>query len=227
MPADTFIVVTARNEADRLGATLDALARAFPSAPVWVGDDGSTDASAQIARAAGATVVRSERSIGKGGVATLAARRALQDGRQGADTVAVLCDGDLGSSAERLVGLLGPLERGEADLSVAVFARRQGGGVGLAVGFARRAIRRCCGLQLQAPISGQRALRMGVLEDVLPFAGGFGMEVGMTIDAARAGHRVCEVELDLEHRATHRTLAGFAHRGRQLKDFIGVYRERR
>ena len=41
----------------------------------------------------------------------------------------------------------------------------------------------------------------------------------MTIDAVRAGYRVAELELDLEHRATGRTLAGFVHRGRQLRDF--------
>jgi hypothetical protein len=60
-----------------------------------------------------------------------------------------------------------------------------------------------------------------------PFAAGFGMEIGMTIDVARAGYRVVEVELDLSHRATGRTLAGFAHRGRQLVDFARVYRSRR
>ena len=41
----------------------------------------------------------------------------------------------------------------------------------------------------------------------------------MTIDAVRAGHRVAEIELDLGHRASGRTLGGFAHRGRQLVDF--------
>ena len=38
----------------------------------------------------------------------------------------------------------------------------------------------------------------------------------MTIDAVRAGYRLREVELDLEHRATGRSLGGFLHRGRQL-----------
>jgi hypothetical protein len=61
---------------------------------------------------------------------------------------------------------------------------------------------------------------------VLPFAGGFGMEVGMTIDAVRAGHRVLEVALDLTHRATGRTPAGFAHRARQLVDFARAYAAR-
>ncbi|MGD1056822.1 MAG: hypothetical protein ABR992_05335 [Solirubrobacteraceae bacterium] len=62
---------------------------------------------------------------------------------------------------------------------------------------------------------------------MLPFAHGFGMEIGMTIDAVRAGHRVREVELDLSHRASGRTLAGFLHRGRQLVDFLRAYVSRR
>jgi hypothetical protein len=119
------------------------------------------------------------------------------------------------------------IRRGEADIAVAVFARRVGGGLGLAVGFARWAIRRLCGLSTRAPLSGQRALRARALADVLPFEHGFGMEVGMTIDAVRRGHRLIEVELDLEHRASGRTLAGFAHRGSQLADIVRVYARRR
>jgi hypothetical protein len=70
-------------------------------------------------------------------------------------------------------------------------------------------------------------MRAGVLRDLLPFAPGFGMELGMTIDAVRAGYRVVEVELGLAHRASGRTLTGFAHRGRQLADFARAYLARR
>jgi glycosyltransferase involved in cell wall biosynthesis len=227
MDSDTFILVTARNEADRLGDTLRALAGALPDAPVWVADDGSSDGTALLARAAGATVVRSERPIGKGAAATLAARSALECLKPRGDTVVLLCDADLGESAGLLVALVEEVRRGGADLAVATFARRLGGGLGLAVGFARWAIYRRCGQRLRAPISGQRALRARVLHKVLPFAGGFGMEIGMTIDAVRAGCSVREVELDLDHRATGRTLAGFVHRGRQVLDFVRVYVERR
>jgi hypothetical protein len=245
MALDTFIIVTAHNEADRIEATLRALARAFPGAPVWVADDGSVDETSLIARGAGARVVRSERMIGKGGAATLAAHDALARLHEGAavavggataadvvstadvEAVVVLCDGDLGESASLLAPLADAVRARRADLSVAVFARRVGGGLGLTVGFARWAIRRCCGLKLKAPISGQRALRATALEDVLPFADGFGMEVGMTIDAVRADHRVLVVELDLHHRATGRTLSGFAHRGRQLLDCVRAYLARR
>jgi len=223
MACELFIIVTACNEEARLGATLRALAQAFPSAPVWVADDGSTDATPQIAADAGARVVRSETVVGKGEVATMAARDALGllalDGR----TVALLCDGDLGESAARLGPLVDAVRGGDVDLAVAAFTRRVGGGLCLAVRFARWAIRRRCGFHALAPISGQRALRAHTLEDVLPFAHGFGMEIGMTIDAVRAGHRVSEIELDLSHRATGRTLMGFAHRSRQLVDFVRAY----
>jgi glycosyltransferase involved in cell wall biosynthesis len=229
MTADTFIIVAAYNEAELVGDTLGALAEAFPGAPVWVADDGSTDRTPDVAREAGARVVRSERVIGKGGAVTDAAHEALEHvsqrdgGSDAGEPVFLLCDGDLGASAGRLRPLADAVRSGETDLAVAVFARRAGGGLGLAVGFARWAIRRRCGLDTIAPISGQRALSARLLGDVLPFAPDFGMEVGMTIDAVRAGYRVSEIELDLEHRATGRTPAGFVHRGRQLLDFVRVY----
>jgi len=232
MTPDTLVIVAAHNEADRIGATLAALALTFPGAPVFVADDGSSDATSAIARDAGAQVLRSERDIGKGGAAGQAAREALRQaqadlGGEEREWVFILCDGDLAESARELDALADAVRRGDADMAVAAFIWRVGGGFGLALAFARWAIRRRCGLQTTAPISGQRALSGRVLEDVLPFAPGFGMEVGMTIDAVRAGHRVVEIELDLGHRASGRTLAGFAHRARQLVDFARVYLDRR
>jgi glycosyltransferase involved in cell wall biosynthesis len=222
LTADTLIVVAALDEADRITATLSALAVAFPGAPVWVADDGSTDATPELARAAGATVVRSPRVIGKGQAMTAGVRAALSD-LAADDPIVLLCDGDLGESARELPAIVDVIRRGDADLAVAAFAMRVGGGFGLALAFARWAIRRRCGLSTRAPISGQRALRASALRDLLPFAPGFGMEVGMTIDAVRAGHRLAEVELDLSHRATGRTAAGFTHRARQLLDFVRAY----
>jgi len=225
------VLVAARNEAERIGATLTALQRAFPGARVWVADDGSTDATAQIADELGALVVSSARPIGKGRAVTHAALAAVDDARATTGdppytSLFVLCDGDLGDTAATLVALTDAVARGDAELAVGAFATRVGGGFGFALGFARWAIRRRCGLRTRAPISGQRALSESTLRDVLPFAHGFGMELGMTIDAVRAGHRVVEIELDLGHRASGRTLAGFLHRARQLLDFVHVYRSR-
>jgi glycosyltransferase involved in cell wall biosynthesis len=224
---DTVILVAAHNEADRLPATLAALGRAFPGARVVVADDGSTDATAALARAAGAEVVSTGRDIGKGGAMTAAARTVLDRAIAPDPPVVLVCDGDLGDSAAHLAALAEAVRDGRADLAVGSFARRAGGGVGAAIGFARWAIRNLVGLDLEAPISGQRAMRGEVLGVVVPFAPRFGMEIGMTVDAARAGFRVAEVPLDLEHRATGRTFRGFLHRGRQLADFVAVAFDRR
>jgi len=219
------VVVAARDEADRIGETVRALRGAFPAAAVWVGDDASTDGTAEAAMAAGAQVVSRGRPHGKGANVTAAVEAALS--AEPEPGLVLLCDGDLGASAARLAPLVEAVERGECDLAVAAFSRRVGGGFGVALGFARWAIRRLCGVEAEAPISGQRALRVEALRATLPFAAGFGMEVGMTVDAVRAGYRLREYELDLEHRATGRSLAGFLHRGAQLRDFARVYVSRR
>jgi glycosyltransferase involved in cell wall biosynthesis len=215
------VIVAARNEADQIGATLSALREVFPGADLWVADDASGDGTAGAALAAGAQVVSRGRPHGKGANVTAAAEAAL--GAEPAPRLVLLCDGDLGASAARLAPLVEAVERGECELAVASFSRRVGGGFGLALGFARWAIHRRCGLQTAAPISGQRAMTVEVLRATLPFARGYGMEVGMTIDAVRAGHRLREYELDLSHRASGRSAAGFAHRGAQLRDFARAY----
>jgi glycosyltransferase involved in cell wall biosynthesis len=218
------VVVSAYNEAERLGETLKAVHEAFPGARILVADDHSDDATPGIATAAGAELVRAPRHVGKGGANTLALER-LADPLP----MVVLCDGDLGASARELPRLVEAIERDEGDLAVATFARRVGGGFGFAVGFSRWAIRRRTNgaLEPAAPISGQRALRPELVPAVLPFAKGFGMETAMTIDAHRAGFRLVEVELPLEHRATGRTVSGFLHRFRQLLSFARVYVSRR
>jgi glycosyltransferase involved in cell wall biosynthesis len=221
----TLVVVAARNEAGRIAATLGGIARAFPHAPVWVADDGSQDGTGEIARAAGARVVRSAPPAGKGGAVTLALREALR----GADpaTVVVLCDGDLGDSAAELWPLAREVRAGRGDVAVAAFRDRAGGGFGIALGFARWAIRRGCGLHTQAPLSGQRALLAATLAELLPLASGYGMEVGLTIDAARRGAHISELELELSHRTSARTPGGFRHRARQLLDSARAYAARR
>ena len=218
-------IVAARNEADRIGETVKALRATFPAAAIWVADDASEDGTAELALAAGAQVVSRGRPHGKGANVTAAAEAALS--ADPPPRLILLCDGDLGASAARLAPLVEAVERGECDLAVAAFSRRVGGGFGLALGFARRAIRRLCGAETTAPISGQRALTVAALRTSLPFAAGFGMEIGMTVDAVRGGYRLREYELDLEHRATGRDPAGFLHRAVQLRDFARVYAARR
>src|SRR6185503_2313418 len=198
------VLIAARDEEARIGQTVGALRRAFPEAEVVVADDGSRDSTAGAARRAGARVVRLPR-LGKGQALTLAEREAPPG-------ALLLCDADL-------EGDLAPLLDG-ADLAIANFAERQGGGFGIAKRAARLLIRALSGFEAREPLSGQRALSPAAREACFPLAPGFGCEVRMTIDAVRAGLRVEERELPLRHRPTGRDAGGFAHRGRQLLDAV-------
>ncbi len=199
------ILVAARDEAPRIAATVEALRAAFPDAQVVVADDGSRDETAARAEAAGAAVFRLPRR-GKGQALTLVEPHAPPG-------ALLLCDADLD-------GDLRPLAEADADLAIAAFAERQGGGFGLAKRTARALIRFSTGRALREPLSGQRLLSPAAREACFPLASGYGAEVGGTIAALRAGLRVEEIELPLRHRATGRDAAGFLHRGRQLLDAL-------
>jgi Glycosyl transferase family 2 len=199
------VLVAARDEQEQIGATVAAMREQFPNAEVIVADDGSRDRTAAVAEEAGARVLRLPRR-GKGQALTLAERAT------GAGAL-VLCDADL-------AGDLRPLADSDADLVVAVFAEHQGGGFGVVKRTAKELLRLVAGLELHEPLSGQRLLSDAARRACFPVAAGFGCEVQMACDAARAGLTVGEVELPLRHRATGRDLLGFVHRGRQLRDIL-------
>jgi len=199
------VLVAARDEQERVAATVAALRRQFADAEVLVADDGSRDETADRAEAAGAIVLRLPRR-GKG-QALSAAERAAPPGP------VLLCDADLD-------GDLRPLLGSRADLVVARFAERQGGGFGIAKGAARALVRALAGYDAREPLSGQRLLTPRARAACFPLAPGFGCEARMTVDAVHAGLTVDETTLPLAHRATGRDLAGFAHRARQLADLV-------
>jgi hypothetical protein len=199
------ILIAARDEEGQVGRTVRRLREAFPDAAVIVADDGSRDRTASEAEAEGAVALRLPRR-GKG-QALSEAEGAASPGRL------LLCDADL-------EGDLAPLVDHDADLAVAAFAERRGGGFGLAKAVARTLIRARSALDAREPLSGQRALSARARDAVFPLAPGFGCETRMTIDAARAGLTVSEVELPLGHRSTNRDVRGFVHRGRQLHDLL-------
>ncbi|MDX6413190.1 MAG: hypothetical protein QOH23_600 [Gaiellaceae bacterium] len=199
------ILIAARDEEAAIGETVTALRREFPAAEVIVADDGSQDRTADLAEEAGAVVLRLPRR-GKG-QALSAGERAAPPG------TLLLCDADLS-------GELAHLLEGDADLTIAAFTEKTRGGFGLAKRSARALIELLAGVETREPLSGQRVLSPAARVATFPVAAGFGCEVRMTIDAARAKLRVREVGLPLRHRDTGRDLRGFVHRGRQLRDVL-------
>lgn len=214
MPDRVVALVAAQNESGRIGPTVRAIRSVIPE--VIVADDGSTDGTAEEARTAGASVIGSRRRWGKGAAMEAALSRAGP-----ADTYAFL-DADLGASAKEVQVLLEETASGRADLAIGVLPRIPGqGGFGMVRRLAGSVIRGLCGFRAEAPLSGQRVATGEVVDAVRPLAQGFGVEVGMTVDAVRLGFRVVEVPVAMEH-SPPGGLAGFLHRGRQGKEMLAV-----
>ena len=121
----------------------------------------------------------------------------------------LFADADLADTAALLGPVVDAVRDGRADVAIAGFPKLAGGGFGIVKRFAARAIRIVCGFHAREPLSGQRALTAAALATVRPLAPGFGLEVGMTIDAVRARLRVVEIPIEgLSHRPTGEGCAG-------------------
>ncbi|KAA9379156.1 glycosyltransferase [Microbispora amethystogenes] len=215
---DTAVVIPAKDEAERIGATVSAALKLPGVDLVVVVDDGSSDETGRVARAAGARVVRHSRNRGKAAAMESGAEAA---GLLDADHARHLLflDADLGETAAAALPLIAPVRAGEADMTIATFATRvKLGGHGMVVRLARDGIKRLTGWEATQPLNGQRCLTRDAFEAARPLAHGFGVETGMTVDLLRKGFRVVEVEVEMSHRATGTDWRSQVHRARQLRD---------
>ncbi|GAA0953000.1 glycosyltransferase family 2 protein [Nonomuraea longicatena] len=218
MTADTAVVIPAKNEGERIAATVET-ALALPGVDlVVVVDDGSTDRTGKYAREAGAKVVRHSRNRGKAAAMETGAESVrLFDGD--VPRHLLFLDADLGHTAAAAAALIEPVRQGRADMTVAVFSTLvKLGGHGIVVRLARDGIKRATGFEAVQPLNGQRCLTRAAFEAARPLAYGFGVETGLTIDLLRKGFRVSEVEVEMSHRATGSDLRSQLHRAGQLRD---------
>ena len=228
---EVAVVIPARNEADRIQATVTAALGLPAAAVVIVVDDGSKDGTAAAARSAGAVVTRHARNRGKGAAMETGAEAvALLDQRERRDRPRHLLflDADLGRTAAAAGPLVEPVLAGTADMTIAVFASTvKLGGHGLVVGLSGAGIRRATGWRPAQPLNGQRCLTRAAFEAARPLARGWGVETALSIDLLRKGLRVTEVEVELAHRATGTGMHAQLHRARQLTDVARALAARR
>src|SRR4051794_1194597 len=78
----TLIIIPAKDEEASLPIVLADLARTVPDLDVVVIDDGSTDATATVARRGGATVLSLPFNLGIGGALRTGFRYAVREGYQ-------------------------------------------------------------------------------------------------------------------------------------------------
>ena len=214
-------VIPAKDEAERITATVEAVLRIAAVDLVIVVDDGSSDGTAAAAEQAGAIVVRHQTNRGK--AAAMESGAAAVAERDGTDPRHLLfLDADLAGSATAAEPLIGPVRAGEADMTIGTLptqTRPDGsrpGGHGVVVTLARAGIERATGWAPAPPLSGQRCLTREAFDAALPLARGFGVETALSIDLARQGFRILEVPIEVRHRATGSDLRGQVHRGRQF-----------
>ncbi|MDP9864242.1 MULTISPECIES: glycosyltransferase family 2 protein [Streptosporangium] len=223
----TAVIIPAKDEADRIGATVTAALALSGVDLVMVVDDGSTDQTGRVAKAAGARVVRHSRNRGKAAAMESGAEAVrLFDGEEPRHLL--FLDADLGESAHAAAPLIKPVMTGEADMTIAVFATRvKLGGHGFVVRLARQGIERATGWTPTQPLNGQRCLTRAAFEAARPLAHGFGVETALTIDLLRRGFRVREVEVEMSHRATGTDWKAQLHRARQFRDVARALLARR
>ncbi|WP_370460163.1 glycosyltransferase [Pseudactinotalea sp. HY158] len=222
-------IIPAKDEQDRVAATVRA-ARAIPHVDlVLVVDDGSSDDTQHRARAAGAVVVRHSVNRGKASaMETGASVVAMRDNPGASPRMLLFLDADLGETAVNAAPLVPPVLSGSADLSIATLPPQQGaGGRGIVTGFARRSIHNATGWSPDQPLSGQRCLTREAFDAATPLAHGWGVETGMTIDLLMQGYGVVEVPCDLRHRPSGNDLAGNLHRAAQLRSVMAAVTARK
>lgn len=213
------VLIPAYNEEGAIGDTVSAAMAIVGVGQVIVIDDGSSDLTASTAAKSGAVVVSAGRNLGKGGALNMGSGYICGD-------VVLLLDADLGKSAAGAEKLVEPVLAGRADMTVAVFPKTAGkAGFGMVKGLARAGIRYFTGISMEAPLSGQRAMKKELYFDSIPLAGGFGVEVDLTLKAARRGYSIVEIPVDMCHRETGRDIKGIMHRGRQFIHVAGTLLE--
>ena len=109
-----LVVIPAYNEEASLGATIDSIRRELPEAQLVVISDCSTDRTAAVARAHGASVVELPCNVGYGAAVQAGFKYAL---RHGYDLV-IQIDADGQHDPRSARELLAPVARGEADVAI-------------------------------------------------------------------------------------------------------------
>lgn len=110
----TLVIIPAHNEAECIAAVVAETRSSLPQADILVVNDASTDATAQLATAAGAMVVNLPFNLGIGGAVQTGYKFAA---REGYDLVARL-DGDGQHIPAHLPALIAPVVGGLADAAI-------------------------------------------------------------------------------------------------------------
>lgn len=208
------VIIPAFNEEKNIKDTINALKEVNAIKQIIVVNDGSKDKTQEIVEKLDVQLINHDKNHGKGCAINTGAKYVTED-------VVALVDGDLGTTAKEIKKLFKPIYLKEADISVAILpGTKKKGGFGLVKKLALVGLKLNTKEKFRAPLSGQRVMKRDVLEKLLPFSNGFGIELEMTINSLKNGYRIKEIKTNISHNETGRDIRGFIHRGRQFKDIL-------
>ena len=111
-PSRLWLVIAAYNEESRIGTTLTEIAKLYPN--IAVVDDGSRDATAEVAQQTGVWVLRHPINRGQGAALQTGIDFALKNGAE----IIVTFDGDGQHDAADIPAMIAPIQRDEADIAL-------------------------------------------------------------------------------------------------------------
>ncbi|ACB85259.1 glycosyltransferase family 2 protein [Natranaerobius thermophilus] len=223
-------IIPACNEGNNIVDTIRGLQDLNEVNEIIVVDDGSKDETFELAKAQGVSCVKLDKNYGKG--------KALYTGVESSDSqVVAFVDADLGQTAKKIKSLITPVVCGEADMAIVKFPKEGNykyGGFGLVKKLAKTGTYLLTGKVTEASLSGQRVINRELAKQLLELEidSGYGVELGMTVEALKREAKVIEVEENMSHRKTGKDLQGFLHRGKQFiqilitllrKKFVQMY----
>ena len=195
---DIAVLIPCYNEAAAISAVVSDIQASLPTARIVVYDNGSSDATAEVAAAAGAEV-RHEPRRGKGNVV----RRMFADIE--AD-IYVMIDGDGTYDAAAAPQLVALVAEGAADMAVGgrreiiLNAHRRGHAIG------NRLFNYCYGTlfgsEFSDIFSGYRAFSRRFVKSFPALSSGFEIETELSVHASQLKLPVCELQLAYGSRTT-------------------------
>lgn len=220
-------LVIGHDHARHIAATVRA-ARAIPGVDlVLVVDDASNDNTQDLARKAGAVVVRHSHHRGRSAsIETGASVIAMRDEPGGTPRAILLLDGNLGNYAIGAAPLVPAVTESVCDVAIGL-TEAQRTANGPSARAARRAIERATNWTPEQPLNRIRCVSRPALEAAMPLARGAGLEVAMTLDVIAAGFLVTEVECEIRHKAQTGDHHSLGTRGTQYRDVMLAISNRR